>query len=50
MKTYEASKIAYDRGYGTADEVFPVGNQSWDAWSFDVARYLNLKSTEKEGA
>jgi len=49
VKTYEVSKIAYDRGYGKPDEVFPVGNQSRDAWSFDVARYLNLKSTEKEG-
>jgi hypothetical protein len=49
VKTYEVSKIAYDRGYGTPDEVFAVGNQSREAWSFDVARYLNLKSTDKEG-
>jgi hypothetical protein len=49
VKTYEVSKIAYDRGYGTPGEILPISNQSWDAWSFDVARHLNLKSGEKDG-
>src|SRR5713226_1620472 len=28
VKTYEVSKMAYDRGYGTPDEVFPVRRYS----------------------
>jgi len=40
VKKCEISTAAYDRGYGTPDEIMPINNQPQDTWSFDVSRYL----------
>jgi len=48
MKNCEVSKVAHDRGYGTAEEIVLESYHSEDAWSFDITRYLNLKPMEKE--
>jgi len=43
----EVSKAAYDRGYGTTDEIWPINNEMQRA-SFDPSTYLrNWKSPEK---
>jgi hypothetical protein len=48
VKSYDVLKVAYHRGYGTPEEVLPIDDESQDAWSFDVAHYLNRwKSLEK---
>ena len=48
MKTCEVSKAAYDRGYGTLDEVVSSDAQPQDAWSFDVSRcFDDLKAMKK---
>jgi len=39
--TCNVLKAAYERGYGTPDEIMPVNDQSRDRWSFDVSHYLN---------
>jgi hypothetical protein len=39
------SHEAYDRGYGTPEEISSVINQS--CWSFDTAGYLNSKPIQK---
>jgi len=47
MKVCEVSKRAHDRGYGTASEIVLENYRPKDGWPFDIARYLNLKTTEK---
>jgi len=48
MKTCEVSKAAYDRGYGTLDEVVSSDARPQDAWSFDVSRcFDDLKAMKK---
>jgi len=43
----EVSKAAYDRGYGTTDEIWPINNEMQRA-SFDPSTYVrNWKSPEK---
>jgi hypothetical protein len=44
-KAYEVSHEAYDRGYGTPEEILPLTNQP--PWSFDISRYLNSKPMQK---
>ncbi len=44
-KVCEVSNEAYDRGYGTPEEIVPVTNQS--PWSFDISRYLNSRLMQK---
>ncbi|MGH9530205.1 MAG: hypothetical protein ACRD2S_09850 [Terriglobales bacterium] len=47
MKTCEVSKAAYDRGYGTTEEVVSI-NQPQNVWSFDVSNHLeDLKAMKK---
>lgn len=46
-KTGVVSKVAHDRGYGTAEEILLV-SQRREPWSFDITRYLNLRSMDKE--
>jgi len=41
----EVSNQAYDRGYGTPEEILPVSNQS--CWSFDAFGYLKSKPMQK---
>lgn len=44
----EVSSAAYERGYGTAEEIFPT-IEPREPWSFDAGKYLNwVGSTEKE--
>lgn len=38
-KACEVSKAAYERGYGTPEEILPVSEQP--EWSFDLSRYLD---------
>jgi len=40
VKTCEVSPMAYERGYGTVDEIVPL-NQSNEPWAFDAAKYLD---------
>ena len=48
MKKYEVTKAAFDRGYGTPDEILLIQNEAHEAWSPDVSRYLdNWKAMEK---
>jgi hypothetical protein len=48
MKKYEITKAAYERGFGTSDEILLIQNAPQEAWSPDVSRYLdNWKSMEK---
>lgn len=48
VKSCEVSNAAYDRGYGTPEEIVPI-NQPQDEWSVDVSKYLNnLKSIERQ--
>jgi hypothetical protein len=47
MKICEVSKRAHDRGYGTAEEIVLENYHLKDPWSFDIAKYLSLKMTEK---
>jgi hypothetical protein len=47
-KPCEVSKEAYDRGYGTPDEIVLVRTGPQEPWSVDVSRYLrDWKSLEK---
>lgn len=41
VKACEVSKAAYDRGYGTPDEVMTINPQACDNRSVDVSRYVN---------
>ncbi len=42
----EVSRAAYERGYGTPEEILPVSKP--DAWPLDVSRLLNhLRSAER---
>jgi hypothetical protein len=36
------SKAAHDRGYGTPEEIVPVGNEGYDARPFEMTRLLAL--------
>jgi len=48
LKICAVSSAAYDRGYGTPEEIVPVDHQPREAWSLDVSRYLdNLIPMEK---
>lgn len=48
LKACEISKPAYDRGYGTAEEMPLVHSGTRDAWPFDASHYLaNWKSIER---
>jgi hypothetical protein len=43
----EVSKAAYDRGYGTRDEIWPINDETQQP-SFDPSTYeRNWKPTEK---
>ena len=44
-KACEVSHEAYDRGYGTPEEILPLTNLP--PKSFDVSRYLNSKPMQK---
>ncbi|MGA7895422.1 MAG: hypothetical protein WCA49_19555, partial [Candidatus Sulfotelmatobacter sp.] len=44
-KACEISNEAYDRGFGTPEEIVPVTIQS--PWSFDISEYLNSKPMQK---
>lgn len=47
VKVCEVSSAAYDRGYGTAEEILSV-DEPREPWSFDSEKYLNgLGSTER---
>lgn len=46
--TCDVSRPAYERGYGSPDEVLLVGSPPDQAWSFDVSKYLsNWRSIER---
>ena len=48
VKTCEVSNAAYERGYGSPDEITPIHHQPQEAWSFDVSKYLSdLRSAER---
>ena len=42
VRSCRVESAAYSRGYGTTEEVAPASNQTWNSWSFDITRYLNL--------
>ena len=42
VRACQVSNAAYTRGYGTPEEVALVTTQTWNSWSFDISRYLNL--------
>jgi hypothetical protein len=44
-KACEVSQEAYDRGYGTPEEISPLTNQH--SWSLDVSEYLGSKPMQK---
>jgi hypothetical protein len=47
-KPCEVSKAAYERGYGTPDEILTIDRQREDEWTFDASRYLaNWQAIEK---
>ncbi len=48
VKPCEISRAAYDRGYGSAEQVVEINTQSREPWTFDIAKYLDL-SSEKDG-
>lgn len=48
MKRCEVSNTAYRRGYGTKEEISQINNQLQESVPFNIATYLNLKSTNKE--
>ena len=37
----EVSREAYERGYGTAEEIVAINNPPQASWSVDVAGYIN---------
>ena len=41
VKACEISKAAYDRGYGTCDEVVSMNTRPRDGWAVDVSEYLD---------
>jgi len=48
VKTCAVSNAAFERGYGTPEEIVAIRKQQRDAWSLDVSRYLNsVISNEK---
>ena len=47
VQTCAVSNAAYDRGYGTPDEIVPVRDRPQDSWSTNVARCFNLISKKK---
>jgi hypothetical protein len=48
VKTYAVSKPAHDRGFGTPEEIVPVGRPSRRAKSFEMTRLFELNSVDKE--
>ena len=48
VKSCEIARAAYDRGYGTAEEIVLVNYEPREAWTFEISRYLDWKSSEKE--
>jgi hypothetical protein len=48
VKSCEIARAAYDRGYGTGEEIVLVNDEPREAWTFEISRYLDLKSSEKE--
>ncbi|HTZ81562.1 MAG TPA: hypothetical protein VMB66_00130 [Candidatus Acidoferrales bacterium] len=48
VKTCDVSREAYERGYGTADEILPVDERRQENQAFDIGRYLeNWRSMER---
>jgi hypothetical protein len=47
VKTCAVSNAAYDRGYGTPEEIVPIRNRPQDSWSTDLARCLNNLISKK---
>ena len=47
VRACQVSNAAYTRGYGTPEEVALVITQTWNSWSFDISRYLNLSPFQK---
>jgi hypothetical protein len=44
----EVSKAAYERGFGSGDEILLLNRQTQDGWRVDLSRYVNeWKATEK---
>ena len=37
----EVSRAAYERGFGTQDEILRIGPESRNDWSFDASNYLS---------
>ena len=47
VRACQVSNAAYTRGYGTPEEAALVTTQTWNSWSFDISRYLNLSPFQK---
>ncbi len=41
VKTCEVWKTAYERGYGTPEEIALIERQPSETWTFDVSQYLS---------
>jgi hypothetical protein len=48
VKACEISKEAYDRGYGTRDEVAPIDTRPRNVWAVDVSQYLDDLNAKKK--
>jgi hypothetical protein len=49
VQTCAVSNAAYDRGYGTPEEIVPIRDRPQDSWSTDVARCLNNLISKEKG-
>jgi hypothetical protein len=48
VRSCEVSKAAYERGYGTPEEIVPLNVRAQDSLPFDVSRYFNNWSTNEK--
>ena len=48
MRRYAVSKAAHDRGYGTPEEIVPVGDERRDGRPFEMTRLLALNPIARE--
>jgi hypothetical protein len=48
VRRYAVSRAAHHRGYGTPEEIVPVGEERRDARSFEMTRLLALNPLARE--
>jgi hypothetical protein len=45
VKTCEVLKTAYDRGYGSSDEILLIDDEPPGSWPFDVSQYVDRRKS-----